>query len=262
MPMYNFLVARFVPDLVKNEPVNVGIIVNDKSKKKTHGRFIENFRPLAGRYRNSNINALKEIIDSFRGDLANPSENNLKALSENFHYQLRFTEPRAIKAGSHDAAVASLFDQYISIESKVRKRKAVTKIQLRRMIAKEIEHVKFEKEWIKPRQKIKGRIGHFTFDYGFKNGKIKDLLHSISFAGNEKTAYRDAKALAISFEDALSKYDDLSCTAIIHRPSDEKILRDFYEPAVGYLKDKKCVVKGEDEIHPCLVQIKKKLANR
>ena len=85
-------------------------------------------------------------------------------------------------------------------------------------------------------------------------------MHSISFAGNPKTAYRDAKALAISVEDALCKDEGLNCTAIIHPPSNEKMLREYYEPAVGYLVDKKCEVKDEDGIHPCLLQIKNKLS--
>jgi len=260
MTTYNFVVARFIPDLIKNEPVNIGIIVNDSENNKSFGRFVENFRPLISRYRDSNIGALRDIIETFRGDNKLESKKYLEELSKNFQYQLRFTEPRAIKAGMPSQAMELLYNQYISIESKIRQRKILTKIELRSMITKGIQQINFEKEWIKSRPKIKGRIGHFTFDYGFKNGNINDLVHSISFAGNSKTAYRDAKALAISVEDALCQNDDLSCTAIIHPPSDEKIFAEYYESAVGYLKDKECAVKDEDGIHSCLLQIKNKLA--
>lgn len=259
MPTYNFIVARFIPDLIKNEPVNIGIIVNDAETNESYGRFVENFRPLISRYRESNISALKDIVESFRGKDKSKFKKSLEDISKNNQYQLRFTEPRAIKAGDPSRAIRLLYDQYISIESKIRKRKVLTKIQLRGMITKGIEQIQFEKEWIKSRPRIEGTIGHFTFDYGFKNGKINDLMHSISFAGNAKNAYTDAKALAISVEDALSKDEDLNCTAIIHPPSNEKNHRDFYEPAVGYLVDKECTVKDEDGIHPCLLQIKDKL---
>lgn len=260
MTTYNFVVARFIPDLIKNEPVNIGIIVNDSENNKSYGRFVENFRPLISRYHDSNIGALKNIIETFRGQYDFESSTYLEKLSKDFQYQLRFTEPRAIKAEQPSQALATLYDQYISIESKVRQRRILTKADLRNMIAKGIRQSGFKRKWIRPRVKIEGKIGHFTFDYGFKNGKITDLIHSISFAGNSKTAYRDAKALAISVEDALSVNEELDFTAIVHPPSDEKIFEEFYEPAVGYLKDKECVVKDEDEIMPCLIQIKNKLA--
>jgi len=257
MATFNFVIAKFVPDLVKNEPVNVGVIVNDSASGKSFGRFVENFRTLGSRYPDSNINALKIMLDSYRGEYQTNDEY-LKKLSKDSQFQLRFTEPNAIRSGIPSTALELLFEKYIGVESKPRKQ-ILTKIQLRSMVTKGIEHYEFKKEWIEKRPKIKGRIGHFTFDYGFKNGKINDLIHTISFAGNAKTAYRDSKALAISVEDALCNDEHLTCTAIIHPPSNEKILREFYEPSLGYLKDKDCIVKDEDGIEPSLKKIKEKL---
>ena len=117
MNTYNFVVARFIPDLIRNEPVNVGIIVNDSKTHKSFGRFVENFRPLISRYKDCNIAALKTIIETFRGEYELESNESLEKLSKNSQYQLRFTEPRAIRSGDHLQAIESLYKRYISIES-------------------------------------------------------------------------------------------------------------------------------------------------
>ena len=117
MNTYNFVVARFVPDLIRNEPVNVGIIVNDSKTYRSFGRFVENFRPLISRYKDCNIAALKTIIETVRGEYELESNESLEILSKNSQYQLRFTEPRAIRSEDHLQAIESLYKRYISIES-------------------------------------------------------------------------------------------------------------------------------------------------
>ena len=117
MNTYNFVVARFVPDLIRNEPINVGIIVNDSKTHKSFGRFVENFRPLINRYKDCNIAALKTIIETFRGEHESDSKVSLEKFSKNNQYQLRFTEPRAIRSEDHLQAIESLYKRYISIES-------------------------------------------------------------------------------------------------------------------------------------------------
>jgi hypothetical protein len=259
MSAFNFIIAKFIPDLVKNEPVNIGVIVNDPVSKKSYGRFIENFRTLSMRYPDANINALKLLLDSYRGEHAIPDPKYLEKLSSNSVFQLRFTEPNAIRAGLPSQALELLFSKYISIEPKNRPRQALTKIQLYGMVTKVIQLEEFRDEWVEKRPKIQGKIGHFTFDYGFKNGKINDLIHTISFTGKSVSAYRDSKALAISVEDALTKNEELTCTAIVHPPSDQKTYKEYYQPAIGYLQDKKCIVKDEDGIEQALKKIKEKL---
>ncbi len=44
---YSFVVARFIPDPVRNEPVNIGIIVNDSKTHQSFGRFVEDFSLLS-----------------------------------------------------------------------------------------------------------------------------------------------------------------------------------------------------------------------
>ena len=101
--------------------------------------------------------------------------------------------------------------------------------------------------------------GHAVFDYGFQNGKIHDLIHALTFDGNSEIALRDAKALAISVEDAMSANESLHCAALLHPPSDEKKEED-YEASIDYLTAKDCLIRFEKDIPSHLIKIKNKLA--
>ena len=146
---------------------------------------------------------------------------------------------------------------YVGID-KVRQRRAVTKTDLVALIKNEISRADFGPEHVKVRPKINGKIGHFTFDYGFQNGEIRDLMHSVSFACKADTAYRDAKALAVSFEDVATANDGLECVAVMRPPESDRDRREFYVPAKGHLEDKKCLVVDERGIRQSLLQIRKK----
>lgn len=260
MPTFNYVIAKFVPDLVRNEPINIGVIVHDSKNKIATGKFIDNFRALAQRYHNVNVSALKGILSSFTGSYKIDSANYLSKLGKEFQYQLVFAEPSGIVAGTPEQALSEIYGRFISIDTKRQKRIALTKPQLRALVSQGIKKAEFDRKWVQVKPRIEGTIGHFVFDYGFKNGKVRDLVHTISFDVNPETALRDAKALAISVEDALSRDEELSCTAIIHPPHKDAIVAEYYEPAIGYLKDKDCDVKDEEHIQPYLLTVKSKLS--
>ena len=83
-------------------------------------------------------------------------------------------------------------------------------------------------------------------------------MHSVSFACKADTAYRDAKALAVSFEDAAAANDGLECVAVMRPPESDRDRREFYAPAKGHLKDKKYLVVDERGIRPSLLRIRRK----
>lgn len=259
MATFSYVVARFVPDMMKNEPVNVGVLVQTE-KNKFSGKFIENFRTLSQRYRNVNIKAIQGILDSLRDDHNAESYDYLSKLAKDFQYQLIFTKPTSIVAGSPQMALNELFESFISIESKIRPRKVLTRLQLRSKVRKEIDQ-KLERKWVITKHKVKGPKDHFEFDFAFKNGKVSDLLHTISFAGNAKRALTLAKALALTVNYVIQENEDMACSALIHPPTKEKDASEYFEPAIGYLKDQECAVKTEEEIPVYVSNIKQKLSS-
>ena len=258
MPVFSFVVARFVPDMVKNEPVNVGVMVRDSKTGHVGSRFTDNFQALARRYPEAHVWALKSVLESFRNADGRKPEGYLEKIRRNHVYQLRFTDMRAVESDRVEDAVETLYARYIG-EAKIRQRREPAKAVLVSTIRKEIDLAGFPNDCVKTSPKIKGKIGHFVFDYGFQNGRLGGLVHSISFARRADVAYRDAKELAVSVEDAVAVHDGLDCVAIIRPPSDKKAHSEFYVPAKGHLEDKNCSVVDESGIRGSLIRIRKKI---
>lgn len=259
MTSFSYLIAKFIPDLTMYEPVNVGILAYSPEKKVVKGKFIEDYGKLSRRYPKINSNAVKSYISTFATPYEVESENDFIKLQENFQRNLVFAESGEVVSGTMEKALSDLFKRYIGIETKIKRRKFLDRRQLRAIVTRGIKEAKFEKDWVKPKVPIQGKIYDFVFDYGFKNGKISDLIHALSFDGNSETALRDAKALAISVEDAKSANEGLTCAAILHPPTDEKKEED-YEASMEYLKAKDCLIKHEEDIKPHLITIKNKLS--
>ncbi|MCH8034900.1 MAG: DUF3037 domain-containing protein [Bacteroidetes bacterium] len=165
MGTFSYVVAKYIPDIVKNEPINVGILV--QSEKNTEGKFIENFRPLAARYRDVNIKALKGILDSSRGIHEIKSKNHLKKLEVDFQFHLVFSEPNGIVAGTTKDALNKLYDKFISIDPKRAFRKTISRIQLQSMMSSEIRQ-KLDRNWVIRKHPVEGPKDHFEFDFAFK----------------------------------------------------------------------------------------------
>lgn len=259
MRTYSYVVAKYIPDIVKNEPINVGILV--QSEKSTEGKFIENFRPLAARYRDVNIKALKGILDSSRGIHEIKSKNHLKKLEVDFQFHLVFSEPNGIVAGTTKEALNKLYDKFISIDPKRAFRKTISRIQLQSMMSSEIRQ-KLDRNWVIRKHRVEGPRDHFEFDFAFKNGKVSDLLHTISFSGNAERGLTSAKALALTWEYAYHENPDLACAALITPPKEEKNEREYFEPAIGYLKDQSCAVKTTEDIPQYVTGLQQKLSHR
>jgi len=260
MTSFSYSIAKFIPDLTTYEPVNVGIMAYSSEKKMVKGKFIQDYSKLSRRFPKINSKAVKNYIDTFATQYEVESEDDFVKLQENFKRNLIFIESGEVISGTMDKALTDLFKRYITIETKIKRRKFMNRLQLRAKITHGIREAKFEKEWIKPRVPIKGKIHDFVFDYGFKNGQIKDLVHALTFDGNSEIALRDAKALAISVEDAMSANEGLTCAAILHPPTNEK-KEENYEASIDYLKDKDCLIRFEEDIPSHLITIKNKLAH-
>src|SRR2546427_1788674 len=153
MTSYSFVVAKFVPDIARDEPVNIGILVYSPETKEVYGKFIENFQAVSAKYHhNVKTSFAKNIIESFSGKRKVDSEDYMFKLSKDFHYNLRFTSPGGIIAGTPEQALQKLYSQLVGIE--IKRRKVLTRLQLRSFARKEIEQ-KLEKKWVIPRHPVK-----------------------------------------------------------------------------------------------------------
>jgi len=115
---YEYVVAKFTPDFVKDEPINIGVIVHEKSSLESYGKFIDDFSEIKTRNPTVNINALQKIVEGYRGKHEIDSEDYLYRLVKQCVHSLYFKNVCGKKSISYELAAQQLFDEYVSIKPK------------------------------------------------------------------------------------------------------------------------------------------------
>ena len=247
MNTYSYTVSRFVPDRIKNEPVNIGIIVVDSDTGKTAHRFMDNLRSLKPRCPGANLRDIEDIVGSIQvGDMPG-GVDDLARLADIHTYTLQFTSPRAVTAPTQEDALRDMFDTYVGEAAAAGPAPARVAARKRLLVEIDAEVVRSEmvEEAAIPRPKFAGSRGIFRPDRAFrlKNGAI--ALHALSFAAQPWRALKDAKVLAVDYEDAAAKTAaGLECAAIVDLPPGDGNPKgqEMYEQAAGHLKDRDCEV--------------------
>ena len=70
MGTYSCTVSRFVPDPIRNEAVNIGVIVVDPDTGRTAHRFLRDMRVLGPRCPGADLKTLEDMVRTIRvGDM-------------------------------------------------------------------------------------------------------------------------------------------------------------------------------------------------
>ena len=267
MVTYSYSVSRFVPDPIKNEPVNIGVIVVDQETGKTAHRFLSNFRVLKSRCRGADLKSLKKMISSVRVADMPGGASDLENLAQGHTNLLQFTPPRAVVAASLEESLQRAFRTYIGKD--VVQDKSDRLKNPRELLLEEIDTALLNSGILKGSMMIKrhtfaGRRGHFTPDRSISHSDWIFTLHAISF--NVKTRARiisilkDAKAFAVDLEDAKAKNDRLECTVVMEPAVDgSSEWNESYVQASGHLEDRKCKVIRRSGVGSCARQLGQRL---
>ncbi len=133
LAFFSFSLLRFVPDVAREEAINLGVIVVSDEQKLSDGAFLSRFR---GRLRSfaptSNADSVENAIASLRLRLGSAyqarlsevapddeaaliaSTDQLAAIGATMRNQFQLTEPRRYRASSLKNATAELFKSLVS----------------------------------------------------------------------------------------------------------------------------------------------------
>lgn len=113
------------------------------------------------------------------------------------------------------------------------------------------------------RQVFAGRRGYFTPDRSISSSGWIFALHAISFRAkvraNIAPVLRDAKALAVDFEDAKAKNEGLECTVLMEPAGGDGEGTESYVQASGHLEDRDCKVIQRSDMGSCARQLGRRL---
>ena len=118
MQTYEYVVAKYTPDFVKDEPVNIGIIVHEKDTLESYGKFVKDYTEIKRRNPSANVTALDKILEGYRGKHEIDSKDYLYRLTQDCIHSLNFRSVCGKKSLSPEKAVDELFNEYISVDPK------------------------------------------------------------------------------------------------------------------------------------------------
>ena len=247
MGAYSYVVSRYVPNQIRDEAVNIGIVVVDPDTGKTASRFMDNLRGLKARCPGADLRSLEGIVRSIRvGDMPGGADD-LARLAEVHTYSLQFTDPRAVLAPTLKDALGDTFDIFVGEPAAPRpapERAAAGRSRLLAKIDAEVSRSGMAEEALIRQPEFAGSRGVFRPDRALRGGGGAIALHALSFAAQPWRALKDAKVLAIDYEDAAARAADLKCAAIVEPipGGASRGDREMYEQAAGHLRDKDCEV--------------------
>jgi hypothetical protein len=198
-----FVVARVIPDLISNEPVNVGVIVHDAKTGQVRVQFTQSLSKLQT-YADENINidALRFVVEGIEdGVHAEASDASLlERLCDKYQNQLQFAGPLGALSASIDEELESLYTRYVTIDRMGRHTKrGVTHRSLATLVGRAFRTYNVP---VMTNQVLRGVKADYRFDFLFDNG-LRHAMQCFSFGVPDNAAQvtTDAKAFAYSVGD-------------------------------------------------------------
>jgi hypothetical protein len=229
-----YCVIKYVEDQDRDEPVNIGIILQSKIDREVSSRFID-YQKLKHKFENSHL--VKLLLENIQEEIStNYSDDIIKKISSKYEGKLKFSEFRGTLAKSFDEELSSLYKRFVSIEIPVDKTIVITLPYMRKNIWNFVQI----KRNVKRNLIIEGKRSKFKYDFIF--GQYQKILHSISY--DSPDSLKKTKLFDWNVMDATSKNGLVlkNFGAIITEPNEHNpkysSLREQYKEGVNILESK------------------------
>jgi DNA-binding transcriptional regulator YbjK len=197
-----YSVVRVVPDPIRDEPVNVGVLLQDLTTGEASVRFVKNVERLRT-YTGEDIDtstvdfALATIKDLVGSRHSEP--DFIERLSRQYTQLVQFSTIAGSVASDLQDELDALYERFVSLESRGRRGKyvAITRKKLVARVRQALEAQSIETEI---RRRVDGLLGSFVFDFVIDRERYSSL-QCISLAGDIDQSTEEVKALAYSVRD-------------------------------------------------------------
>ena len=230
-----FFLVRYVPDPVKNEFVNIGVLLREAGRPESAVvRFTKDWSRVRCVDPDADTAMLEALETEVRRRLLENGQPVMKTLEDSFSNTLQITPSKACLAES----VAAELDQLMSLYVETRKRESAARRSGRAAIHARMR-TEFERAgvWDLMRKRIAAasytRLGDpLRIDCGYRPNGIIRMFHAVSLEGDSELA----KVLAFSapaLADGVRRVEnaDLELTAVVEpvgtRAEDEERLAQY-----------------------------------
>jgi len=195
-----FLLVRYVPDPVKNEFVNIGVMLREAARPEAPLlRFTKDWARVRCIDPDADTDMLEAMETEMRRRLTDPVADApplMKTIEDSFSHQLQITEPKACLAENLSAEMDQLMRLYVE----PRRLKARQSLSGRASIVRSMRmHFEHARVWDLMRRRIDAstytRPGDpLKIDCGYRPNGVVRMFHAVSLSGDAELA----KVLAFS----------------------------------------------------------------
>lgn len=217
-----FFLVRYVPDAVKNEFVNIGVVLREAGHPETtRVQFTRDWTRVRCVDPEADTGMLEALEYEVRERFSNGATETaamMKALEDSFSNLLQVTEPKACLADSIPAEIEQLSRMYIESRKQREARKASGRQAISTAIRRQFEAVGV---WNAMRKRIQAAMytrpgDPLRIDCGYRPNGVIRMFHAVSLEGDLEAA----KVLAFSapqMADGVARVENaaLELTAIV-----------------------------------------------
>lgn len=243
--MLSYRVLRYTPNLMRDEWVNIGIVVEDASKQVARARLIQDEAEFIRVHRlhpNADDKILRSLPEYFHGELAATGASSawIEKMSRNLSNVLQLSDPTGIMAENLDSALEQLYRDKVAVVARAGRGAAILE-NTRAWIRMKLTDV-FRRHRILTKMEKGIRAEQFTqpgdpmrIDYGYRFNGTRGYVQAFSLARDPS----QAKALAYTAEcirarQANSEFAAITETAPLPaNPRHQFILRLFDEQKIS-----------------------------
>jgi hypothetical protein len=214
---YGFFLLRYVPDVVKEEFVNIGVVVLGEESDYADVRFTRDWRRVYCLDPNADIDLLEGLEREIRSELAEGMGRAalLSRLQDSYSNVVQVSEMRACLGSEPAKEMETLAAIYLQTAGRGAKRE----ISERRRIV-EAMRAAFEEAGVLKLLRQEIRASEYTYpgdplkiDFGYRRNGVVKMFHGIPLRGNVNAA----KVLAYSYPQisaGIREKEDAACKLV------------------------------------------------
>ncbi len=243
MTAVQFTVVKYVPDTLRDEPINVGLVA-----RHSDGRTVLRSLPTFGRVRSlagGDSNTLEVGLRFLRSSLDRNPDIDLGALTMSDISVIRFSEQMGGLTIDEDEFIDEQFEFYCGDNIRRRAARGSDRRQLRITLRKAIASIGVDASRYEVHKKqVRGKTGGHDFDFGFVNGHVS-LVRAISLQSQDSYVLSEARAISFAARDTETLHYDI--TAFVALP---EIADEVSSEALGMIKKnvQSTVIIGQDDV--------------
>lgn len=165
MTKYQFSTIKLIPSLVRDEPVNIGVILYDSEKNKAYPKFTKNWKEVSNR---TGIEKLPDLNKILQIQTIKTNDNFLNSLSsKNFQDSLIITKPKIISIiETPQETLERLFETQISLPSLDTTEDKISR-KFEKWLGNTIKSMNFPEKTYRPKYIFKNTVVEKSFPYVF-----------------------------------------------------------------------------------------------